>query len=437
MSAEEWDCPASNRTFVQTRAEEFETTREIILGHEVTPRFGHTRNITAVLESVGDGTEQSRAVTKDYVIGVVSASIAMFAFFCCWMITLLLLKCIGPKRVGFFSGDRVKLPPPPSFEKVTSDAGEESAAAEGVGDDLQLREETGTEEGEKAGADTGAGGSQSGLKDDENWQKAVKAAERRLRRIRITVLFCGAVIIAMCITMIVKGVYSLSNSFGSVRDGLDQAEDLAVMGIAIINDFTDAEGATFDSAKTIDRQGGLCAAVAEQICQVLLKQLEVEVQEQCIPSSDEVEAFLKQAEDAVASELEKTRSDFVEAVEIIQGIDKTLSQYQWAFWVSATVAGLLAAVTLAIMTGVIMAWAKRLHGNCCEKFLSCMRGWLLVPIYTLLVVLGWLFSMVFIFGSTTTADFCYDSPDQNVLVRNKSVNTQGTIPGDLKTPAVT
>jgi hypothetical protein len=35
----------------------------------------------------------------------------------------------------------------------------------------------------------------------------------------------------------------------------------------------------------------------------------------------------------------------------------------------------------------------------------------------ILLILGWIFSMVFVIGSAATGDFCYGSPDENVVVR--------------------
>jgi hypothetical protein len=40
---------------------------------------------------------------------------------------------------------------------------------------------------------------------------------------------------------------------------------------------------------------------------------------------------------------------------------------------------------------------------------------LIVPLFILLTVIGFLFSIIFITGSISTADFCYNSPDGPVL----------------------
>lgn len=76
-------------------------------------RFGHTNNVTLLI----DGNKEQGT---DYLIGIIAASIAMFGFFLIWLVNLVVLKCLGPKRVGFFSGSMVKLPraPKPPKEEV-------------------------------------------------------------------------------------------------------------------------------------------------------------------------------------------------------------------------------------------------------------------------------------------------------------------------------
>lgn len=43
----------------------------------------------------------------------------------------------------------------------------------------------------------------------------------------------------------------------------------------------------------------------------------------------------------------------------------------------------------------------------------CLQKCFVIPIFVLMVVLSWAFSLVFVIGSIGLADMCYDSPDDN------------------------
>lgn len=425
-------CPADNRTFPDTEAIQFHNTGTIIRNHENTPRFGHSSNITSVIEY------GSKEEGKDYLIGILSASIAMFIFFLLWISFLLICKCLGYKLVGFLSGSRVRIPPPPKpssdqkdgimKQEEDADGGlpAEPPADSPVESGGDVSEEKGgkNDEAEVQVQGEDAGGqkdtedfeseqitsSASYEQDLESWRKAVKVRENRQRRIRIVVLFCGLVIVVMCILMIVYGINSLIRSFYSARNGLRKAEDLAYTGVEIIDNFMESNNRTMGAARTID-SSDLCAPVADAVCQSLQPG-----EDNCIPN-DDIQAFLEELEDSVSNELLNMRSDLNETAELLGALNDKIGQYIWAFWVSAGAAALLALLTICIMSGVILAWQNKLHGNYIQKFASCIRGWFIVPIFIFLVIIGWLLSMVFVIGSTASADMCYNSPDANVLVR--------------------
>lgn len=287
MSAEEqqppdW-CPASTSTFVDEPARAFENTRTITSVHDKTPRFGHKNEISVLWENGNTGDERS-----DYLTGMVSASIAMAIFFLLWFVVLIVLKCLGHDRVGFFSGratQRPAKPQPPTettgIEVVVLDDGEESLikgqqlgedpthlesegssdeAAKQAEEDRPEREDRGEEEhSETNGADdamninekvlvdsdpsvTNEQDYNEHLQDDYDellvaWEKNIAKIERRMRRIRVAVLICCVAIVVCVILMIFYGVKGLVKSLDSARGGLEKGQDLANEGIAIIDDF--------------------------------------------------------------------------------------------------------------------------------------------------------------------------------------------------------
>lgn len=94
----------SNMTY---QAPIFRNTITIEHFHFGVPRFGHGKNISADLIQ-GSPTQQ-----RNYLVGLFASSIALFAMFALWVIILLVLKMLGPSRVGLFSGRRIPHPEPP------------------------------------------------------------------------------------------------------------------------------------------------------------------------------------------------------------------------------------------------------------------------------------------------------------------------------------
>jgi len=89
--------------------------------------------------------------------------------------------------------------------------------------------------------------------------------------------------------------------------------------------------------------------------------------------------------------------------------------YNWAFFVASSFAGLLLILCIFISYGIIEAWCGcSKNRKCLSKVFAILRNWLMLPIFIFLVIISWLFSMVFIIGSTASADMCVDSPDERL-----------------------
>jgi hypothetical protein len=305
MSAEELPdrCPASR--FVDTPAQAFKNTKAITSVHGNTPRFGHKNEISVLWENGNTGDERS-----DYLTGMVSAAIAMAIFFLVWVLVLIVLKCLGHDRVGFFSGratQRPAKPQPPTettgIEVVVLDDGEESLikghqhgddpthpesegssdeAAKQAEEDRPEDEDQGEEEhSETNGADdamninekvlvdsdpsvTNEQDYNEHLQDDYDellvaWEKNVAKIERRMRRIRVAVLICCVAIVVCVILMITYGVRSLVKSFDDAREGLEKGQDLANGGITIIDDFLLRQEAVKQVSPPMDPMHGINA----------------------------------------------------------------------------------------------------------------------------------------------------------------------------------
>ena len=87
----------------------FFNTDSIIRAHQRTPRFGHTSDIMVLLS----GTSNNNDTASDYLNGILAASILIMVFIISWTTTLLVLKCLGYRRVGVFAGSLPPTKPPP------------------------------------------------------------------------------------------------------------------------------------------------------------------------------------------------------------------------------------------------------------------------------------------------------------------------------------
>jgi hypothetical protein len=106
-------------------------------------------------------------------------------------------------------------------------------------------------------------------------------------------------------------------------------------------------------------------------------------------------------------EIFKARDDLEDLLLVAADLDDKAATFNWALYCAMVFSTLLAALCLLIMVGI----ACRV-----SRVLSCLRHCVLVPIFSLLVVLSFVFAIVFIVGSMALADLCMDSPDNRVLV---------------------
>lgn len=320
----------------------------------------------------------------------------MFAFFCIWFLIVVGLKCLGYSVVGFFSGSNVRIPVQPT------------SYGEGNGEDEKQRDK---DDGLLAvNVDGDVNVNQSSNNDLEGWKEQVRLRERRIRNIRIAVIISGLIIIVMTVLMLVYGIRSLNASVKDGRDGLYQGVNLTNDAITLIDNYLYRQNTTLQAARTVqvtadevicpDLRDVICSDPATFNCDDILN----------LESSSTVQDIM----DQVLSQLVQVRSDLVEVSGIINNINQEVSQFSWAFWVAAGAVILMAVCTILILNGVIMAWQNKLHGTCWQRTTSCFRGWFIVPLFVFLLIIGWVFSMVFVMGYTATSDFCFNSPDENV-----------------------
>jgi hypothetical protein len=436
-------CPAASSMNATTAsfiagdgAAVFSNTAPIVRSHD-TPRFGHVRNITLVMSG-------SQEEAKSYLVGLLCASFVIFGFFLAWLVLVLIFKCLG-KRVGFLSGSSVRLPPSPVVpatvpvlpgggenDKNGHDASIGSGNSGDANDDQQDANDGQQVPGDDQAvvdidekADDVCEQAQDGMPQKiseheltdskpgdtelelQKWQKQVKSTERLLRNIRIAVILSGLVIVAMAILMVAYGVKGLNSSVSDGKDGLVQGENLAYSGVELINTYMSHQNATIASAQEV--VAGSNETICPQAKEVICSNPDVDCS-----VFEGYPSFLA-AVDQLYAQLTDTKADLNEAAALMNDASEYIDNFTWAFWVATAIVLLYAICTLLILNGIILAWQKKLHGTCWQRTTSRIRGWFIIPLFIFLLILGWIFAMVFVIGSAASGDFCYDSPDANVV----------------------
>jgi uncharacterized membrane protein YqhA len=81
----------------------FHTTSTIKRVHRDAIRFGKTSDISVLYRN-----DTTRSEKNEYLVGVTTTSIVIFAVITAWFVLILVCMCLGPDRVGFFSGRQRK-----------------------------------------------------------------------------------------------------------------------------------------------------------------------------------------------------------------------------------------------------------------------------------------------------------------------------------------
>lgn len=345
----------------------FRNTAAIEWMHSAPPRFGHDSDLN---DLIGGSQEDG----NDYIKGLLASSIAMFCFFSVWIMTLLVLKCCGPKRIGIWSGSITPLPAEPPNKGGRLE------------DHLERRA----------------------------WSAQKQAAKRRLTIMRLIVLLAGTIIMISAGLMVARGVASLVDTLDGGRNAISIAANLTQQGIGLTDKFLETNlQAQSDTVLLLEATNGFCPNVREELCEDITNNNITNCNLEGIPYSEEIQIVIDALYDLQGfafTEVLKFRDDLVSMLEAAEEMDQKASTFNWAFYVSASFAIALAILCLIMMIGVVMAWVHRL-----PRIFYRFRTIVIVPLFMLLVLVSWIFSMVFVIGSMALADTCINSPDEKVL----------------------
>ncbi len=322
------------------------------------PRFGASNDLRLLME--GNSEEQA-----DYLRGLLASSIAMVCFFLVWMIILVVFRCMGPQEVGFFSGKARPLPPQPSEDS----------------EDLVA------------------------------WQSLKAKAEMRMNLVRVVVCICGLLIIISSCLMAVKGVSSLTQSLHDGTEAISISENLANRAIKLIDMVTkqNTETAVAVDSLLVDlnaicplqRPDGLCADLNDVSTCSFGNLFESDVIENTI-------RHFKEADKSIYfQQLGDVRQDLKNFLGLTADLHDKAESFNWALY-----AAMVFSLALTVLCVFII------FGMACRtsRILKCLQHFILAPLFTVLVVFSFVFAILFVIGSMSVADLCYNSPDGNILV---------------------
>jgi hypothetical protein len=120
-----------------------------------------------------------------------------------------------------------------------------------------------------------------------------------------------------------------------------------------------------------------------------------------------VEHFRGNERSVVYTELNRARGDLEDFLKVANDIDDQAYQFKWALYLAMAFQICLAVMSVLIVFGILSGTPKAVQ---------CLRSWVLIPIFTVFVVLSFVFCLTFLFGSIVLADMCVDSPDAKIQV---------------------
>ncbi|KAL3906897.1 MAG: hypothetical protein SGILL_009090 [Bacillariaceae sp.] len=247
------------------------------------------------------------------------------------------------------------------------------------------------------------------------WQEHYQKIKRQLYVFRGIVLFAGLSIVVSAIVMSVGGSQSLTRTLDSARDSVGIVHGLATGAVDIIDRVVELnQNVSSEIFTLLEDVNGMCPNVRDPLCDNLEDLSTCDVSEFFGDEYNEIFKgvlghFAAGERSVIYQEIIKARDGLSDAQDIAMQIDSAASQFNWAFILSMILSLLLAALCLFIMSSLVFRM---------PKMMQCMKSRILMPLFVILVIFAYLFSLMFVTASIATADVCVDEgPLNNVDVR--------------------
>lgn len=396
----------------------FVPTKEVLRMREM-PRYGFVHNFSALLgyssnQAVAAASNQSsNDIQKDYLYGLAVGSIIILIVFVVWCLVLILLKCLGKRRVGCAAGVPRKPPSKPIIVQPMGSQGQEVRLR-----DIELDEKDGFNS--EVNASGGASAASSGAAQDPapppddgaaaEYVKAMGQYDRQMKRFtrsilltRIGFLIAGFFVIVASVLFYVMGIGSLIGSLNDVQGTLTYSDEVLNQSITIADAYVASSSVLRESRDEFQ-------ADVATFCPTL-----------SLPPGNgqaEIKELLEGVLDGLngfGASLESTASgmgDDLAAVQTsVNSVNTALDDAYPFLYAALGVAVIVIIITICLMVSVVMAWKRRKARNC---FVRCMKNGIILPIFIIFMLLAWLFATLFLFIAIGGSDYCV-TPDQNTV----------------------
>jgi len=211
--------------------------------------------------------------------------------------------------------------------------------------------------------------------------------------------------------MAVKGVSSLTQSLQDGTHAIALSENLASRAIKLIDKVTrqNTETATAVDSLLVSLNGicptqrpdGLCTNLNNVSTCSFGNLFDTDVIEKTI-------RHFKEADKSIYfQQLADARNDLENFLALTADLNDKATTFNWALYVAM----LFSLVLTVLCVFIIFGMACRT-----SRALKCLQHFILAPLFAVCVICSFVFSLLFVIGSMSVADLCYNSPDKNILV---------------------
>jgi hypothetical protein len=432
--------------------EAFHNTIPIRIAHTGIPRAGASNDILDVIMGT---PEQS----KDYLMGLLTASIIILSFFIAWIALLIVLKCcFGTAKVGWLSGRRQPLPRKPklTFENQEDlvfenyDYGDKVDEYAQVGapqppqllpmeqdnmqqqqhqnpqDDLEIvlpKDDVQSPIDEQDDAAVSAVVASTAKADStsdshcpkeptspqtiEGWNELYHRKMKQQLWLKGIVIVACVFVICMAITMGVNGVQALRGSVYYGRNSLNYAQRLVNAAAETVAGLTlTLQSFQADMQVLLSGTNAVCPNVRPFLCEKLSNVATCNTTGvfgntnagQRLGETFQQLVQIFYGDWAIVSKLQDFEQDLLDMSGTASSAEYQISTFQWIFYVAVIFNVMVGLLALAMI--VFLLLPSTLRGWC----VRCMHHRFLFPTFIVLVLFSFIFAIAFLIVSLVSSD---------------------------------
>jgi hypothetical protein len=392
-----------------------ETSKPVNMFHQNWLRFGKSNDLRLFIEDEGE--------SGSYVTGLFATSILTGGFLLLWGFLILYFSCRRSRNHQPKDEDDVvlqyqkeekenrllgkpflkSLPPRIAFQPRATFAEPTLDEGEAIHQNETLRERRMKEYDRDF---------RIHQRDYYRWKAVNTTYKRRIMSTRITVIVGCLIVITASTLFYIQGADQVSQLGDTSRANLEMIQEKSQQGIDLIQEFLSATEKS-NATAILDKANTFCPSIRPRICN------DMETQTGCnwsgIPYGASIRNWghaLVHLRDDVSNQMRAFQSDLHSSVHEVDQWLRAIDHLQRTLSWSTGFVFFLDVLCLYILVGVLMAWCKirRL-----SKMFLWIRSFCLIPVFVAAVLFSWMFAMVFVVGSLTTSDFCFEGPDEKVI----------------------